>query len=121
MNYWTLDIASWLLLAFFLSLPLLGYVFMVIDVRAYLRALKGALMIVSQAPVYVMPDWARRQEVPVYFESLGLRPPCTETDVKEAYRRIAEQVHPDRGGDPQHFHALRMHFDLALEHVRRKD
>ena len=88
-------------------LPLLGHYFMVIDIRAYLRALRGALIKV----VYYFPElpaWAR-YETPGCLRALGLRVPCTESDVKRAYRRLAERLHPDRGGDKRRFLLLQEH------------
>ncbi|MFP4312101.1 MAG: DnaJ domain-containing protein [Nitriliruptoraceae bacterium] len=32
--------------------------------------------------------------------------PCTPGQAKRAYRRLARQHHPDRGGDPRRFHAI---------------
>ena len=108
--------ASWILFVLFVFGPFLGYWFMYVDVVSYLRALSRALVVVSGASRYKMPEWARRQD-PIYFRELGLKPDCTEEQVKQAYRRLAEQLHPDRGGDPQRFLALRGHLENALEHL----
>ena len=40
------------------------------------------------------------------FKSLGLSPPCTVKEIKEAYRLRAFEVHPDRGGEPTEFQAV---------------
>lgn len=98
-------------------LPALGYWFMVIDIRAYLRALRGMLMVVQRRFRPTVPDWARR-ETPGCIRSLGLELPCTEEDIKQAYRRLADEVHPDRGGDRHRFMVLRRQFEEALCFLR---
>jgi curved DNA-binding protein CbpA len=49
---------------------------------------------------------------------MGLRAPCTEEDVKRVYRCLAEQLHPDRGGDTRRFLLLQEQFEKALHYVR---
>ena len=51
---------------------------------------------------------------------LGLRPPLTLEDVKQAYLAKAMKAHPDRGGDPQEFIRLQTAFDDATEFVKFK-
>jgi hypothetical protein len=51
---------------------------------------------------------------------LGLRPPLTLEDVKQAYMARAKAAHPDRGGDPQEFIRLQKAFDEATDYVKFK-
>jgi hypothetical protein len=51
---------------------------------------------------------------------LGLRPPVTEEDVRQAYLAKAKAMHPDRGGDPALFIGLQKAHEEALEFVRFK-
>jgi hypothetical protein len=37
-------------------------------------------------------------------------------DIRRAYRRLALQMHLDRGGDPDRFHALQAAYETALEY-----
>ena len=37
---------------------------------------------------------------------LGLAENATKRDVKNAYRRMARKLHPDKGGDPEAFKAI---------------
>ncbi|MCA9262995.1 MAG: DnaJ domain-containing protein [Planctomycetales bacterium] len=108
-------IAVFVMLVF--VLPLMGYICLVVDVRAYYRRLKGALIVVV-ARFPTLPTWAQYQR-PYSFKVLGLHYPCTAHDVKQAYRCLAEQCHPDRGGDPRKFHELHRHFENAMDFVRR--
>ena len=89
---------------------------MITHFRAYLRALRGALIIVKNHFPRI-PGWARL-ETPYCLRALGVSLPCTEHDVKSAYRQLAEVMHPDRGGDKDKFLTLQRHFEQALEFVR---
>ncbi len=95
------------------GLPLLGHWFMILDVRAYLRALRGALVRVTHV-FPNLPHWARYQ-TPGCLRALGLELPCTAEDVKAAYRNLAEKHHPDRGGDRRIFLRLQRQFEKSLE------
>jgi len=55
-------------------------------------------------------------------DELGLTDPVpTETQIQEAFRRLAQIHHPDRGGDPAMFAAVSKHRDNALRWVNRKE
>ncbi len=99
-----------------IGLPLWGHWLMILDVRAYLRALRGALVVVQRNLTH-LPAWARHDN-PVCLKMLGLRMPCSEEDIKRAYRQRAEQLHPDRGGDRQQFMRLKQYLDQSLQIVR---
>lgn len=105
-----------LFIAVVLLVPAVGYFFMVADIRAYMRALRGALVVVRN---YLpnMPAWARL-ETPPCLRALGLRAGCSEQDVKQAYRRHAEKLHPDLGGDRKRFMRLQSQFEASLRYVR---
>jgi hypothetical protein len=59
-------------------------------------------------------------QVPECLAILGLRPPLTLEDVKQAYMALAKTAHPDRGGDPQAFIRLQKAFDEATDYVKFK-
>ena len=99
------------------GLPLLGYVCMVLDFRAYLRSLRRALVLVSHYRPE-LPEWVRKN-TPRCLLALGLTMPCTADDVLVAYRRKVKQLHPDRGGDRREFLRLQAHFEQAIEFVSR--
>jgi len=94
------------------GLPLLGYAFMVLDFRAYLRGLRRGMILLSRYMTDV-PAWAR-QETPRSLAALGLRMPCTEEELKRAYRTRVKQLHPDHGGDERRFLWLQAQFEEAL-------
>jgi hypothetical protein len=45
---------------------------------------------------------------------LGLAPPYTDQDVKQAYKRLARTAHPDAGGSHEQFIKLQTAYDTAL-------
>ena len=51
---------------------------------------------------------------------LGLLPPVTVEDVKQAYLAKAKEMHPDRGGDPEQFVRLQKAYEEANDFVRFK-
>ena len=99
----------------------LGYWLGILDIRAHLRMLKGVLVKVTRVfqDDDKVPDWVQNEGHPS-FHALGIRGSCTEADVKEAYRKLAEKNHPDLGGDINHFLRLQEHFENALYIVRNK-
>ena len=50
-------------------------------------------------------------------ETLGLGADCAEAEVKSAFRRLAMQHHPDKGGDGETFKELIAARDLLLEAI----
>jgi len=100
-------------LAVVLLLPLAGYVFMVLDFRAYVRSLRRSLVLATQA-FSGIPAWAR-PFTPRAIAALGLRLPCTEEDLKRAYRQRVKLLHPDHGGDERRFLLLQAQFEEALD------
>jgi len=115
-----LDLAAMTLLGTVgIGVPALGYVFMVLDYRAYLRSLRRTLMIIRDRMPY-LPDWVR-DETPPCVSAFGLRMPCSERELLSAYRAQVKPLHPDRGGDRQRFLRLQRQFELALDFVRRME
>jgi hypothetical protein len=106
-------------LASVLGLAGLGYVAMVADIRAYLRSLRGAL-VVAVAYLPGRPQWARAY-TPAAISAFGLTMPCSEGDVLKAYRARVKQLHPDRGGDRRQFLRLQTQFEEAIEFVREQE
>lgn len=49
---------------------------------------------------------------------LASRPDCTEDDLKTAYRRMAQNLHPDHGGDVERFQALQREYEASLERLK---
>ena len=45
---------------------------------------------------------------------LGCQPGASRNEIKQAYRRKAQEQHPDRGGNPDHFRAIREAYESLL-------
>lgn len=104
-------------------LPLIGYWLTIVDIRAYMRAIKGVLVKVrsrfhDDEGNEIVPEWVLR-DTPPCITALGLSWPCTEVQIKDAYRKLAEKNHPDLGGNRQKFLALQSHFEQAVRLVRQ--
>jgi hypothetical protein len=55
-----------------------------------------------------------------FLSILGLAPPVTEADVKQAYLDKCKTAHPDHGGDVTEFKRLQEAFEQATEYARFK-
>jgi len=106
---------SYLALAF--GLPILGYVCMALDFRAYLRSLRRAIMVVTGYRTE-LPQWMRKN-TPRCILALGLVMPCSAEEILAAYRRKVKTLHPDLGGDRREFLRLQAHFEQAMAFVTR--
>jgi hypothetical protein len=112
---WTITV-TYLALAF--GLAALGYVCMVLDIRAYLRSLRRALVVISGYRLE-LPEWARK-DTPRCILALGLTLPCTSAEILAAYRRKVKTMHPDLGGDEREFLRLQTHFEQAMNFIAEK-
>jgi hypothetical protein len=101
----------------FLAISLSGHVLMVMDVRAWIRSLRRALIVVTDHLPH-FPRWARLQS-PRCLHSLGVKLPCTEEQLLAAYRKKVKQLHPDRGGNRLRFMRMQADFEEALDVIRR--
>ena len=108
-----------LYMAIAVGLPVLGYFCMVLDFRAYLRSLRRALVVVSQA-IPGIPAWARK-DTPACLLALGLTLPSSREQILAAYRQRVKLLHPDRGGDRAQFLRLQRHFESALEFIAEQN
>lgn len=46
---------------------------------------------------------------------LGVAPDATADEIKQAYRQLARQHHPDAGGDPEQFHRIQQAYELLTQ------
>ena len=56
-----------------------------------------------------------------YYAVLGLQNDASPTDITKAYRNLAKEFHPDRGGNEQRFHEISEAYDILKDpHKRAK-
>ena len=101
----------------FIAICLSGHVLIVLDIRAWMRTLRRALIVVTDHLPH-FPKWARVQN-PRCLHSLGVKLPCTEEQLLAAYRKKVKLLHPDRGGDRRRFMRMQADFEEALALVRK--
>ena len=55
-----------------------------------------------------------------HYARLGLQATASTAEVRAAYRELALQLHPDRGGDPEAFQSIQQAFDTLSDAERRQ-
>ena len=53
------------------------------------------------------------------YDDLGLLPDCTQAEIKQQYRILAHQHHPDRGGDEEQFKKIKLAYEILSDPVKR--
>ena len=54
------------------------------------------------------------------YEDLGIAKDASDKEVKKAYKIKANKHHPDKGGDPDKFHAIALAYSVLSDSERRK-
>ncbi|MEQ8849477.1 J domain-containing protein [Botrimarina sp.] len=101
---------AWFLVVFVAG-PVAGWLWMVADIRAYLRRLKRAMVLVGAYAT--TPYWALRER-PDCLLALGLERGCSADEVMAAYRLRVKTAHPDHGGSRDEFERLQRYLGEAL-------
>jgi DnaJ-class molecular chaperone len=55
-----------------------------------------------------------------YYEILGVGDQATADEIKRAYRKLASQHHPDKGGDKARFQEIQQAYDTLSDNGRRQ-
>lgn len=93
-----------------------GLSFWFADVRAWLRACGRRLILVRDFLPQI-PLWARHK-TPRSLRVFGLKLPCDEQDLLQAYRQLVKGNHPDHGGDLDVFMQLQSDFEEARKFLQ---
>lgn len=56
-----------------------------------------------------------------YYETLGVAKNASDSDIKRAYRKLASQHHPDKGGDPEQFKKVQQAYDVLSDAQKRAE
>ena len=56
-----------------------------------------------------------------YYDVLGVATDATESQIKKAYRRLASQHHPDKGGDKIQFQQIQEAYEILGDNEKRMD
>lgn len=59
--------------------------------------------------------------MPDYYSILGVARTATADEIKRAYRRLASQHHPDKGGDTKRFQEIQTAYDVLGDAQKRAD
>lgn len=54
------------------------------------------------------------------YKTLGISRESSESDIKKAYRKLASQHHPDKGGDTSKFQEIQTAYDILSDPVKRQ-
>jgi hypothetical protein len=74
-------------------------------------------LLAAAPPKEFMSSTPPPDSLPDFLQVLGLLPPVTVEDVKQAYRSKVKSTHPDAGGSEQEFQLVQQAFDRALEYA----
>jgi len=55
-----------------------------------------------------------------HYTTLGVARNATQDEIKQSYRRLASQHHPDKGGDTARFQQIQSAYDVLSDENRRK-
>jgi hypothetical protein len=71
----------------------------------------------AREAVWLAPNAARVHDTPPCLVALGLTLPCTVERIKSAFKRLAVDTHPDRGGSDAAFIELTQTYRRALQYA----
>lgn len=54
-----------------------------------------------------------------YYSTLGISKQASSDDIKRAYRKLASQYHPDKGGDTAKFQQIQQAYDVLSDDIKR--
>src|SRR5690606_30017501 len=75
------------------------------------------------SPPFHAWDRTHRMEFKDYYETLGVKPDASDTEIKAAYRRLARKYHPDvsrEAGAEERFKAVNEAYEALKDSARRK-
>lgn len=55
------------------------------------------------------------------YHELGLNKFATTEQIKNKYRQLAQEHHPDKGGDEERFIRIKLSYEILIDPIRRKE
>ena len=55
------------------------------------------------------------------YDELGLSSDATDEEIKQKYRELAHEHHPDKGGDEEIFKRIKAAYEILSDPIRRKE
>jgi DnaJ homolog subfamily A member 2 len=55
-----------------------------------------------------------------YYQRLGLKNDCSQDDIKNAFRKLAREHHPDKGGDKEEFQKIQEAYETLSDPEKRQ-
>jgi|LakMenEpi03Aug12_release.lakeMendotaPanAssembly.Ray.scaffolds.fasta_scaffold08523_22 curved DNA-binding protein len=55
-----------------------------------------------------------------HYQTLGVKANATQEEIKKAYRKLAAQHHPDRGGDTKKFQEIQAAYDVLSDPTKKQ-
>jgi len=56
-----------------------------------------------------------------YYSVLGVSEDASQDEIKKAYRKLAKENHPDKGGDEEVFKKISVAYDAIGDENKRKE
>ena len=56
-----------------------------------------------------------------YYDILGVSKTASDSEIKQAYKKLAKEHHPDRGGDTEKFAQINAAYDVLKDPTKRKE
>jgi curved DNA-binding protein CbpA len=72
-------------------------------------------------PVEAKQETTGAQEKPTHYSLLGVREEASADELKKAFRQLALQQHPDKGGDDDKFHAIKQAHAILEDDKKRAE
>jgi DnaJ-class molecular chaperone len=54
-----------------------------------------------------------------YYDILGISPSASDDEIKQAYRKLAREHHPDKGGNKEHFQKIQQAYEILSDPNKR--
>lgn len=54
------------------------------------------------------------------YDTLGVKRDATQEEIKESYRNLAKETHPDKGGDTEKFQKLQLAYSILSNQEKRE-